>query len=187
MKPLFNGTQLSSHSSLAAMLGVTPEILDKIVLSIPKSYKDFCIKTGKNKKERAIFEPKKGLKYIQKKINEEIFCKVKYPVYLHGGLKNRDYVSNAGFHSGKKTIISLDITNFYPSISKKDILNIFKNMMRFSPSISETLTKLVTLNDKLPQGACTSSYIANLIFFNDEHNIVSKLNRMGMTYTRLLD
>lgn len=66
MKPLFNGTQLSSHSSLAAMLGVTPEILDKIVLSIPKSYKDFCIKTGKNQKERAIFEPKKGLKYIQK-------------------------------------------------------------------------------------------------------------------------
>lgn len=118
MKPLFNGTQLSSHSSLAAMLGVTPEILDKIVLSIPKSYKDFCIKTGKNQKERAIFEPKKAWN-TSKKINEEIFCKVKYPVYLHGGLKNRDYVSNAGFHSGKKTIISLDITNFYPSISKR--------------------------------------------------------------------
>jgi len=187
MKPLFNGTQLSSHLSLAAMLGVTPEILQKIVQSVPKSYKDFTIRTGKNEKERSIFEPKKGLKHIQKKINEEIFGNVKYPSYLHGGIKERDYISNASSHSGNKTIISLDITNFYPSISKRDILNIFKNMMRFSPSISETLTELVTLNDRLPQGACTSSYIANLIFFNDEHNIVNKLSRMGMNYTRLLD
>jgi len=59
--------------------------------------------------------------------------------------------------------------------------------MRFSPSISETLTELVTLDGKLPQGACCSSYIANLIFFNDEHNIVRKINNMGMNYTRLLD
>ncbi|UFK41454.1 reverse transcriptase family protein (plasmid) [Pectobacterium parvum] len=187
MKPLFNGTQLASQDSLAAMLGVTTERLNKIVLSIPKSYKSFNIETGKNKKIRTLFEPKKGLKHIQKKINKEIFENVNYPNYLHGGLKERDYVSNAGTHAGKKTIISLDIENFYPSISKRDILNIFKNMMRFSPSISETLTELVTLDGKLPQGACCSSYIANLIFFNDEHNIVRKINNMGMNYTRLLD
>ncbi len=67
MKPLFNGTQLASQDSLAAMLGVTTERLNKIVLSIPKSYKSFNIETGKNKKVRTLFEPKKGLKHIQKK------------------------------------------------------------------------------------------------------------------------
>ena len=70
-----------------------------------------------------------------------------------------------------KTIISLDIENFYPNIGKRDVLNIFKNMMRFSPEVSNILTELVTLDGKTPQGACCSSYIANLIFFNDEHNI----------------
>ena len=187
MKPIFNGTQIASIDSLAAMLGVTSDRLDKIVKSISSSYKSFDIETGRNRKKRKLFEPKRGLKHIQKKINKEIFENVTYPDYLHGGLKERDYVSNASVHSGMKTIISLDIENFYPNIGKRDVLNIFKNMMRFSPEVSNILTELVTLDGKTPQGACCSSYIANLIFFNDEHNIVRKVTNFGMRYSRLLD
>lgn len=187
MKPIFNGTQIASIDSLAAMLGVTSDRLDKIVKSISSSYKSFDIETGRNRKKRKLFEPKKGLKHIQKKINMEIFENVTYPDYLHGGLKGRDYVSNATIHAGMKTIISLDIENFYPTIGKRDIFNIFKNMMRFSPEVSSTLTELVTLDGKLPQGACCSSYIANLIFFPDEHNTVRKVTGLGMKYSRLLD
>lgn len=39
----------------------------------------------------------------------------------------------------------------------------------------------------VPQGAATSSYIANLIFFNSEYKIVNKLSSKGFQYTRLLD
>lgn len=59
--------------------------------------------------------------------------------------------------------------------------------MRFSPEVSEALTNLVTLENKVPQGSCCSSYIANLLFFNDEYNIVNKLKSKGIVYTRLLD
>lgn len=67
MKPIFNGTQIASIDSLAAMLGVTPERLNRVVSTIPSSYKSFSVYTGKNRKERQLFEPKKGLKHIQKK------------------------------------------------------------------------------------------------------------------------
>jgi len=186
-KPKFNGTPVASLESLAAMLGIDRKRLDWMIQSVSKSYKQFKIETGKNKKERQIFEPKKTLKGIQKKINKEIFENIEYPDYLHGALIGRDYISNASEHTKKKTVICLDITNFYPGISKKDVTLIFQNLMRFSPDVSQALTELVTLDGKVPQGSCCSSYIANLLFFNSEYNVVSRIRAMGLSYTRLLD
>ncbi|MBE1761798.1 RNA-directed DNA polymerase, partial [Escherichia coli] len=186
-KPRFNGTPVASLDSLSAMLGIERKRLDWIVKSVSMSYKQFKVETGKNKKERQIFEPKRSLKGIQKKINKEIFEKIDYPHYLHGALSGRDYISNAAVHTRKRTVICLDITNFYPSISKKDVCSIFKNLMRFSPEVSLCLTELVTLNDKVPQGGCCSSYIANLLFFNSEYNLYNRLKSMGLSYSRLLD
>ncbi|CTW90365.1 putative retron-type reverse transcriptase [Escherichia coli] len=186
-KPRFNGTPVASLDSLSAMLGIERKRLDWIVKSVSMSYKQFKVETGKNKKERQIFEPKRSLKGIQKKINKEIFEKIDYPHYLHGALSGRDYISNAAVHTRKRTVICLDITNFYPSISKKDVCSIFKNLMRFSPDVSLCLTELVTLNNKVPQGGCCSSYIANLLFFNSEYNIYNRLKSMGLSYSRLLD
>ena len=186
-KPKFNGTPIASLDSLAAMLGIDKNRLTWIVSSVSKSYKKFTIKTGRNNKERDIFEPKRTLKGIQKRINATIFENVDYPDYLHGGLISKDYISNASEHTKKKTIICLDITNFYPSISKNDVFLIFKNLMRFTDEVSSVLTELVTLNNQIPQGSCCSSYLANLIFFNGEYNIFNKLKSMGLSYTRLLD
>lgn len=59
--------------------------------------------------------------------------------------------------------------------------------MRFSPDVSLCLTELVTLNNKVPQGGCCSSYIANLLFFNSEYNLYNRLKSMGLSYSRLLD
>ncbi|WP_208931843.1 reverse transcriptase domain-containing protein [Rheinheimera sp. F8] len=39
----------------------------------------------------------------------------------------------------------------------------------------------------LVQGALTSSYIANLVFWDVEHQVVKRLKRMGLKYTRLID
>ncbi|MDE8469920.1 reverse transcriptase family protein, partial [Klebsiella pneumoniae] len=186
-KPRFNGTPIASLDSLAAMLGIDRKRLDWMVLSVSRSYKQFTVETGKNKKERKIFEPKRSLKGIQKKINKEIFENIDYPHYLHGAITGRDYISNASVHTKKKTIICLDITNFYPSISKRDVTLIFKNLMRFSPDVSIALTELVTLNNQVPQGGCCSSYIANLLFFNSEYNLYNRLQSIGYSYTRLLD
>lgn len=48
-------------------------------------------------------------------------------------------------------------------------------------------TDLVTLRGKVPQGACTSSYIANLVFHNTEYSVVNYFRSSGIKYSRLLD
>lgn len=189
-KPYYPYAPIASIDTLAKTLGVHPKLLRDISKDTSKSYTRFLITTKKGK-ERDVYEPKYELKKLQKRINSRILEKIEYPFYLQGGIKDpnkpRDYVENARIHAGSKILISLDIKDFYHSIREGSVLPIFKQLLRFPDDVSETLTRLVMLSGKVPQGACTSSYIANLIFHNFEYHLVSKLRSKGLKYTRLLD
>lgn len=158
---------------------------------VDDSYTEFLINV--KGKDRTVYEPKHDLKRLQKRINHRIFEKVQYPSYLQGGIKDnsnkRDYVENAKIHcdNNPNLIISLDIKSFYDSIKYDYILNVYKNFFHFPDEVSLILTKLTTYRNKVPQGACTSSYLANLVFFNSEYSLVSKFRSKGICYTRLLD
>ncbi len=99
----------------------------------------------------------------------------------------RDYFNNASSHVLSKSIISLDIRSFYDNIDEEYVVNIFKYLCKFPDDVSNVLGKLVTYNGKVPQGGVTSSYIANLVFWDKEYKIVDKYRKRGFTYTRLLD
>jgi len=164
-----------------------------IINKIDDSYTSFTLpehpKTGKI---RTVCEAKFTLKRIQKRINSRIFSNIVFPNYLHGGLKatdiqKRDYIENAKVHAGAVTLINLDVRNFYPNIKTKAVSNIFKYFFKFEDDVVDALTKLTTYRGSIPQGAATSSYLANLVFFNSEYQLVSKFRGQGIHYTRLLD
>lgn len=191
-KPYYPHKAISSVKVLAKTLGVRESLLIDLSNKINSSYHEFTICSSKGK-DRTVYEPKLYLKRIQKRINTRIFEKVNYPSYLQGGIKDRDnkrdYVENARFHSRLKPkhLISLDIKSFYDNIKVDKVLDIFNYFFRFPKVVSDILTKLTTYQGKLPQGACTSSYLANLVFFNSEYSIVCYFRSMNITYTRLLD
>ncbi|SOC04520.1 reverse transcriptase (RNA-dependent DNA polymerase) [Alloalcanivorax xenomutans] len=189
-KPYYPHNGISSIQSLAKTLGIHPSLLVDIASKTTDSYTEFQI-TSKNGKIRTVYDPKYELKRIQKNINQKILEKVEYPTYLQGGIRDlenrRSYVDNAGIHAGSNHILSLDIKNFYDNIRPEKVKEIFLYFFKFSDETSELLTKLVTLGNKVPQGACTSSYIANLVFFNSEYRIFSELKSKGISYSRLLD
>jgi retron-type reverse transcriptase len=185
-KPYYPHRPISSLEALAKKLGVHPKLLDDFCNKANDSYTSFTI-TSKSGKVRTVFEPKYELKKLQKRINQRIFEDVRFPLYLQGGIKDdenkRNYIKNAKFHALSNTLINLDIKNFYDSIQQDYVFKIFKFFFKFPDDVSKALTSLVTLNGRVPQGACTSSYIANLIFFNSEYNIVSKLRSQKINYT----
>lgn len=189
-KPYYPHNPIASIDSLAKTLGVIPALLQDLARDTASSYVSFNI-TSKSGKERDVYEPKYELKRLQKRINSRIFEKVIFPPYLQGGIKDtnnpRDYIENSKNHAGSKFLIGLDIRDFYNSIKSDRVLEIFKNFFHFPDEVSSILANLVTLNGRVPQGACTSSYIANLVFFNSEYSLVSRLRSQGYTYTRLLD
>lgn len=191
-KPYYPHKAISSIKVLAKTLGVRESLLIELAKKSSTSYHEFTI-SNKNGKDRTVYEPKTILKRLQKKINSRIFENVKYPTYLQGGIKDennkRDYVENARIHSKSKPnhLIGLDIKSFYDNIKTDKIHDIYKYFFKFPNEVSDVLTQLTTYKGKLPQGACTSSYLANLVFFNSEYSLVSYFRKMGVTYTRLLD
>lgn len=96
-------------------------------------------------------------------------------------------MQNAALHGGAEGLIALDVRDFYPSISETQVKQVFKQLCRFPDDVAEVLTRLTTLDGSVPQGACTSSNLANLVFFEHEHIVVKQLMSQGFLYTRLLD
>lgn len=189
-KPYYPGSSVAHISTLAAMLEINRDLIEKHSKNTSSSYTTFLI-SPPSKKPREVSEPKESLKKIQRRINSRIMSDVIYPDYLMGGIrdieKRRDYVNNSKLHLKPETLINLDVKNFFPSIKKEQVKDIFKLLFRFSEEVSETLSCLTTLEGAVPQGGCTSTYLGNLVFFNHEYGVVSKLRSKEIVYSRLLD
>ncbi|MEM5511882.1 reverse transcriptase family protein [Pseudoalteromonas sp. AS84] len=192
-KPLYPCKPIGSIEVLAKTLGIHTSKLQSISKKIEESYTPHTLKPNSSTgKVRSVFDPKFELKKLQKRINSRIFENIKFPEYLQGGLKatascKRDYVENAEIHGRSKTLINLDVKDFYPNIKVDTVRDIFKNFFRFSDDVVDILTVITTYRGCLPQGGCTSSYLANLVFYNNEYRLFSSLRGRGLRYTRLLD
>lgn len=188
-RPYYPNSPIASLDVLAKCLGVSPKVMLDLAKRSSDSYTQFTIPS--KGKDRVVYEPKFNLKKIQKRINSRIFDFVEFPPYLQGGIKDpaapRDYVQNSKLHAGSSVLVSLDIRNFYDNIKYESVYDVFLYFFKFTPQVSSVLTDLVTLKGKVPQGACTSSYIANLVFHNNEYSLVSYFRSRGISYSRLLD
>lgn len=142
---------------------------------------------------RETWDAKTPLKSIQDRINKRIFRKVKFPTYLQGGVydpdpaRKRDDVRNASLHTSAKTVINEDIGKFFPTIQAKTTLQVWKHFFQFPHDVSDLLTRLTTFQGCLPQGASTSTPMANLIFFDREPELVKGLRARGLKYSRFID
>jgi hypothetical protein len=189
-KPYYRSKPIASLDALAKTLGVRPSVLTFLSKDTSSHYISFRLQTSPDK-VRYLNEPKPILKTIQKRINKRIFSNIDFPTYLQGGIRDdvnpRDYYNNASAHTLAKNIITLDIRSFYDNISEKYAVNIFQCLCKFPIDVAEMLAKLVTYKGKVPQGGVTSSYIANLIFWDKEYKLVDKYRKSNLVYTRLLD
>lgn len=186
MRAYYKNKPIGSLDALSKTLQVELGILKGTALQINSHYHPYVI-PKKDGSPRSILIPTNHLKIIQKRINRQIFDNISYPSYLHGGIKEKDYVKNAGEHSGANAIIALDVKNFYPSIKHKRVVEIFQYIFKFPEDVSTLLADLCTHQGAVPQGACTSSHLANLAFYDGEYHFAQFCAVKNYRYTRLLD
>lgn len=148
-------------------------------------YKEIMIKK-KDLSPRILSIPKDFLKDIQNRIYYKILQKILLPPCVHGGVKKRSIITNARCHTGKEYVVNLDIDNFFDNVHYSRILEVFKGL-HCNEKISKVLTRLVTHNYCLPQGAPTSPYLSNLVLFNLDKRFVMFCRLKGMMYTRYFD
>lgn len=153
---------------------------------VESNYNVYKIKKS-NGTYRTIYAPKPLLKNIQRKILKNILNNKEISPYAkayHKGIKLKD---NAYPHMNKKTILKLDIVDFFENINFYDIYNSCFNQPYFPESIGHLLTYLCTYESRLPQGAPTSSYISNLVMKEFDSEIGEYCKLRDISYTRYSD
>src|SRR5208282_1985532 len=109
------------------------------------------------------------------------------PPYLHGSLRKRSRVTNAREHLRSRILIGLDIEKFFDNVHAELIYDVWSRFFRFPPEVAEILTTLTSHDGRLPQGAPTSSDLANLVFWENESRLVNRIRARGLRYGRLVD
>ncbi len=135
---------------------------------------------------RTINPPKDELKAIQKRINGYLIENIAIPQYAFGGIRRKDNIRNARYHKGQKYVFQTDIKDFFPFITNKMVYEMFLRN-GFSPDVSSLLTKLTTYKGHLPQGAPTSTTIANLVFVPTGLALQAISDREGLRFTTFVD
>ncbi|WP_353631149.1 reverse transcriptase family protein [Achromobacter xylosoxidans] len=186
MRAQYTKRPIGSLDVLSRALDIELGVLINTANTIDRHYHPYQIPKKKGG-FRTIHIPTSHLKSIQKRINSRILGNVIYPHYLFGGIKEKDYVKNAAQHTGCKALIALDVKDFYPSISINAVKDIFQYFFKFPKDVADILAKLCCLNGHVPQGACTSSHLANLSLHDSEYHFAQYCTNRGWTYTRLLD
>ena len=142
-------------------------------------------------KYRYTYKALPDLCIVQKRLMKRVLRNVAFPEYLQGAIYDpvnpRSYIRNAGFHCDAQYVIKADISNFFPSITADHVATIWTNFFRFSDDVARYLTALVTKDGFVAQGLSTSTYIANLVFWDIEPNVFSRLKSRHLTYSRYID
>ncbi len=182
---------LSSIRALSGLLQIPEKFLIDIATNRDKYYKQNKPQPKSGGGVRITYRLDEKLKFIQRRIKSNIFNLVTYPNYLQGSIKDtsnpRTYDRDAAIHATSHFIISEDVSDFFHSIDEKYVMDMWKYLFHFSVDVSELLTRLTTYKGYVPQGGVTSSYLANLVLWDIETELVIELNRIGLTYTRYVD
>lgn len=166
-------------------------------------YHNFTIpkKTGG---QRKISSPKPLLRKAQNWIKANILDKLHPEECVHGFIKGKSIMSNATGHVASDLVINMDLKDFFPTIKFKRVKGMFRSF-GYSEAVAIVLSLLctepprervsyngkiynVSLGDReLPQGACTSPAVTNIICRHMDIRLKGKAESLGFNYTRYAD
>ncbi|EDL69282.1 reverse transcriptase family protein [Vibrio campbellii] len=199
MPRLISKNKISSVDNFCHALDIPRQELDLIYsLTDEDKYTEPAkLAFKKDGKKRVIKCPTPSIRKVQSRINSRIFKKlIKWPEFIFGSIPNddfeehelkKDYVTCASLHCEAKSLLKIDISDFFSNIHQDFVEELFKNFFKYDEELVKYLVHICCYKGTLVQGALTSSYIASLILWDEERKVVKKLDRWGLVYTRLVD
>ncbi len=153
---------------------------------------------------RQLAAPHDSLADAQQWILKNILEKVPTHDAAHGFVPGRSTVTNAAPHVGRAIIVNADLKDFFPTVTFNRVAGIFRQL-GYSPAVATILGLLCTESPRrvvkydgqplyvatgpraLPQGACTSPALSNLVARKMDSRLLGIAAKLGWTYTRYAD
>ncbi|HVV87179.1 MAG TPA: reverse transcriptase family protein, partial [Kofleriaceae bacterium] len=153
---------------------------------------------------RKLAAPRRQLATAQRWILDRVLAGLPLTDHAHGFVPGRSTVTNARPHVGRRLVINLDLADFFPSITFPRVRGLFASL-GYSPAVATLLALLATEAPRLevgfegrthwvaagdralPQGACTSPALANLVARKLDRRLAGACRKLGWTYTRYAD
>lgn len=198
---------IATPADIANALGITIPKLRWLAwhaeASTVSHYVQFLV-PKKSGGERMLSAPHKQLAAAQEWILRHILEKLPAHDAAHGFVIGRSIVSNARPHVGSAAVINCDLTDFFPSITVHRVIGFFRSI-GYSPAAATILALLATDSPRrkvlyrgkawhvatgpraLPQGACTSPALSNLIARRLDARLSGIAKKLDLRYTRYAD
>jgi RNA-directed DNA polymerase len=153
---------------------------------------------------RQLAAPHEHLKRCQEWVLANVLSKVAAHEAAHGFVPGRSTVTNARPHLTPDVLVNADLTDFFPTINVWRVKGFFESL-GYSPAASTIFALLCTEAPRrqatyggkvfyvaagvraLPQGACTSPALSNLISRKMDARMRGIARKMNWTYTRYAD
>lgn len=113
----------------------------------------------------------KKLIQVQKNLYQNFLCKLPIATPAHGFVKGKNYQTFLEPHLGNSFFMRLDIENFFPSFSLELLETVLHEHIE-NYEVLFAVKELCTLQDKLPQGICTSPMLSNILFRRVDQRIL---------------
>jgi retron-type reverse transcriptase len=183
--PNYLDAQKIDKLNLALMLGISHELITSILNHKKLYYRSFVIpkKSGEGRK---IDGPRVFLKVIQRFLLDYYLSSLNVHTSVYSFTKSRSVFSNAELHQSKAFVGTIDIKNFFGSITTSMVKKILaKN--NYDKSEADLIAELCTLKDILPQGAPTSPILSNALLYKFDECIDKFTKKLNLTYSRYAD
>ena len=154
--------------------------------NIDANYEEIIIRK-KSGGLRFLYEPSKTLKSIQKRILKNVLEEKRTSSYAYAYKKGCSIKENAKHHVNKDVIVKLDIKDFFNNITFKMVYDSCFNETLYPKKMGMLFTNLCVYNNRLPAGAPTSGFIANVVLRNFDEKIGSYCEKRTISYTRYSD
>ena len=173
-----------SESCLAVLFGYSLDFVYALSKKQHKFYRSFKIKHGK--KTRTIHSPRVALKVIQKWLGTHLSQAIIFDNHVCGFVKGKSFVDAAKIHEGARWVYSIDISDFFPSISRNEIIKAL-NDIGYELESSTLISNLCTLDNVLAQGSPASPVLSNIVMKDIDNKLLHLANIYNLNVSRYAD
>lgn len=97
---------------------------------------------------------------------------------FHGGRRGRSALTNAKPHVRKPAVMTQDIQDFFPSVTRDMVVDAFIRQAGCTPEVANLLGAICTPKNQLPQGSSHSPMVSALVL----NPVVRRLRRLAESH-----